>query len=232
MRLLVTGTDTDVGKTVVTAAIAAALRAAGEAVIAAKPVQSGVLPGSPHSDAARIAKAAGHEARVYLTFPHPVSPHRAAALAGVQVEPDRVAEWVDLSAPDKPGRWAILEGAGGWRAPFGLTPVPWGLGDLVPAGAGVVLVAADRLGVLNHTRLTYEAVRRDGHHVVAVVLNQGAPGGATDDPSRTTNLEDLRALLPVPVLPFGRVDVDDPDALTAAGTPIVDTIRRVRDLPT
>lgn len=229
MRLLVTGTDTDVGKTVVTAALAAALRASGEAVIAAKPVASGGLPGDPRSDAARIARAAGHEPRIYLTFPHPVSPHRAAALAGVAIEPDKLSDWLDLSAPDRADRVTLVEGAGGWRAPFGLHPTPWGLGDLVRAGAPVVVVAADRLGVLNHTRLTIEAIRRDGHHVVAVVLNQGI---GAPDPSRASNLEDLRAVSAAPVVILGTVDVDDSDALAAAGRPILDTIRRVRDLLT
>lgn len=229
MRLLVTGTDTDVGKTVVTAALAAALRAAGERVIAAKPVASGTLPGDPRSDAARIARAAGHEPRAYLTLPHPVSPHRAALLAGATVEPDKLSDWLQLSAPDRPDTWTLVEGAGGWRAPFGLHPTPWGIGDLVRAGASVIVVAADRLGVLNHTRLTVEAVRRDGHHVALVVLNQGI--GAVD-PSRTSNLDDLRAILQAPVLAFPALDPDDPDALAAAGLPLLDTIRRVRDLPT
>src|SRR5687768_2946774 len=87
MRLFVTGTDTGVGKTVVTACLAAAARRRGS-VVACKPVASGVPPGQAGEDAELLGRCAGHPPLVLAAFEAPLSPHRAAMLEGRQVGDD------------------------------------------------------------------------------------------------------------------------------------------------
>lgn len=221
-RLFVTGTDTEVGKSVVTACLAAATRAAGRSVWALKPIASGIPDGGSGEDATLLARGAGHAPALFVGFRTPVSPHRAQALDGVEVDPAAVLAWIEEHEADL----VLVEGAGGWHVPLltgpdgGLFEVP----DLArDVGAPVVVVAADRLGVLNHTRLTVEAVRLAGLQVACVILNAGVPGN--DDPSRTTNLDDLRALLDVPVLHLGAVDLADVDAMAEAGAPLLGALQ-------
>jgi dethiobiotin synthetase len=215
-RLFITGTDTEVGKTAITACLAAALRArAGGrpgAVAALKPIASGVVPGQPDADAAVLARAAGHPEACWLALPDPISPHRAQERAGVPAEPAALLRWIETFAAD----WVLVEGAGGWRVPLlrgpdgALFEVP----DLAAAvAAPVLVVAADRLGVINHTRLTVDAIRAAGLTVAGVALNAASAA----DLSQHTNLDDLRALLPCPVAAVPRLADRAPDTLARAG---------------
>ncbi|MCB9671688.1 MAG: dethiobiotin synthase [Alphaproteobacteria bacterium] len=199
----VTGTDTDVGKSVITAALAAARH--GQ-VTAVKPVASGV-DGGP-GDAERIAIAAGHPPTVFATWRTPVSPHLAAALEARPLDLHALLDWLDAIPEPR-----LIEGVGGWRVPLALEP-RFEVVDLARhVDLPVLVVAANRLGVLNHTLLTVEAVRGAGLEVAAVVLNTvGA-----EDASTAHNLADLRALAGVPVHPFPHVDPTDPGALARAG---------------
>lgn len=186
--LLITGTDTGVGKTVTGAALAAAVALGGARVRALKPVASGVEPGEPGEDAALLGLAAGHAPASRYRLRAPVSPHRAAALEGVTVEAEAILAWI----ADNAGDVTLVEGAGGWEVP--LAP-DFRVAHLAAAlGWPVLVVAADRLGVLNHTLLTVDAVRRAGLPVAGVVLT--GPDPATGDASTRSNLDDLRALLP------------------------------------
>src|SRR5262245_23087922 len=141
MRWFVTGTDTDVGKTVVTACLAEAARDRGS-VVAAKPVASGVAPGTAGDDASLIGAAAGHAPICFAAFAAPLSPHRAAALEG-RAPPASLLDDVRALAADT----VLVEGVGGWRVPLG---GGWWNEDVARAAdARVIVVAADRLGVLN-----------------------------------------------------------------------------------
>jgi dethiobiotin synthetase len=194
-RLFVTGTDTDVGKTHVTALLARAARAAGRSVVACKPVASGVPAGEVGGDAEALGRAAGHPPLTWATFAAPLSPHRAALLEGRGPPPDLLDRLRALAADV-----VLVEGAGGWRVPVSLEPPLW-MEDLARATGGeVVVVAADRLGVLNHALLTVDAVRRSGFRVRALVLNAVA---VTPDPSRDWNAEDLSRLTDVPIVRVG-----------------------------
>ncbi len=121
--VLVTGTDTGVGKTIVAAAIAAALRARGENVAAVKPVVTGLdepEPGHP-PDHELLAAAAGggpSAAVTTLTFGPPLSPHLAAQLAGVVVEPSELVAHAHAAA--EAADVLVAEGVGGLLVP--LTP--------------------------------------------------------------------------------------------------------------
>ncbi len=210
MRLFVTGTDTEVGKTVVTACLAEALRGRGT-VIAAKPIASGVARAAHGGDACAIAEAAGHAPLIFQSWEAPVSPHRAAIDADQPLDAVGLKTWVhDLTADS-----VLVEGVGGWRVPLSLSPRV-DVADLARwTGGSILVVAADRLGVLNHTLLTVEAIRRQGLRVAGVVLNRGAsPDG---DSSCRTNRADLLLLLDVPVTVLGPIDVTDPAVRIAAG---------------
>lgn len=203
-RWFVTGTDTDAGKTVVTAALAAAL---APDVCAAKPLATGVPPGEVPADAALLAAAAGHAPQWRRAFPQPVSPHRAAQEPYV----DDLLAWTAALS----GRTVLVEGVGGWRVPLG--EGRW-VTDLarVAVGAGlggVLVVAPDRIGVLNHLRLTVDAIRADGLFVAGIALCRSRP----QDASCATNAQDAAAMNGAPVAIVPRIDTTDAGALATAG---------------
>jgi dethiobiotin synthetase len=198
VRWFVTGTDTDVGKTVATACLAAGAGTRGS-VIAAKAVASGAAPGTAGEDAMLLGAAAGHPALVFATWEAAISPHRAAERESRPLDVPELERWASALSADT----VLLEGAGGWRVP--LAP-GFDVADLARGfGAPVIVVAADRLGVLNHTRLTVEAIARDGLAIAGIVLVRRR-SIADRDPSIRSNEEDLRQLLGVPVAVLGEVD--------------------------
>lgn len=141
--IVVTGTDTDIGKTVFAAALTVALDATYW-----KPVQAGLDEGGDGAAVRRLGVSRILPEAYRLATP--CSPHRAAAIDGVTIDPDR------LALPDLPGR-LVVEGAGGVLVPLA--------GDLLYAdmfarwGAPVVLVARTALGTINHSLLSIEALR-------------------------------------------------------------------------
>ncbi|BCL16474.1 ATP-dependent dethiobiotin synthetase BioD [Micromonospora sagamiensis] len=160
--VLVTGTDTGVGKTVVTAAVTAAAQAAGLRVAVVKPGQTGTATGEP-SDVDSVTRlAAPLTGRTLASFPDPLAPLTAARVA--ELEPlgfDPVVDAVREEA-DKHDL-VLVEGAGGLLVPMGLRPSgeAWTVADLAVAlGAPAVVVARAGLGTLNHTALTLEALER------------------------------------------------------------------------
>jgi dethiobiotin synthetase len=180
--LFVTGTDTDAGKTVVTAALAACLRARGLPVRAAKPLATGEQP--PGADAQRIAAAAGHAPLNLVCLPEPASPDRAAREAGTEIDLAATHDWLrSLGAP------LLVEGVGGWEVPLGRGASVADLGRRL--GLPVLIVAPNRLGVLNHVFLTVNAVRARGLWVAGVVLNDSVDRAAAE-PLASWNAEDLR----------------------------------------
>lgn len=204
--MFVSGTDTEVGKTVTTACLAAALRNYGP-VRALKPVASGVQAGTEGEDATLLAGAAGHpipSGSVKLRAPR--SPARAAREEGVVVDLQTVADWV--AANVERGGATLVEGVGGWEVPVGAS---WRVADLAESlGWPVLVVASDRLGVINHTLLTVAAVRLRGLRVAGVVLTRSDSDG---------NREDLRALLPdLPIVSMATLE------LSAGNRPLVEVL--------
>jgi dethiobiotin synthetase len=170
MRAFVTGTDTGVGKTFVTALLTRALRADGCRTVALKPVCSG-----DRSDARILAEAADGELSVDavnpLWFPLPLAPLVAARAENRTISIPALADWFRETSA---GRESVLvEGAGGW-----LTPLAPGapIADLCAAlGLPVVVVAANRLGCVNHALLTVESIRARGLRCLGIVLNTLQP---------------------------------------------------------
>jgi dethiobiotin synthetase len=192
IRLGITGTDTGVGKTVVAAALIAGLRAVGHRVAAMKPIETGVA-GAP-ADAAILHAAAGGTDRL-----DDVCPSRFADPLAPMVAAARAHDPVDLAGLDaafqrltRDRDAIIVEGAGGLLVPITEQLAFDGL--FRRWELDLIVVAANRLGALNHTLLTVRAARQAGLRVRAVVLNTVHPGGGSL--ATCTNLDTLRALLP------------------------------------
>lgn len=160
--VLVTGTDTGVGKTVVTAAIAAAATSAGLSVAVVKPAQTGTAGPEP-ADVAVVQWLAAPAATVSLAeFPEPLAPLVAARVAGAAPLPlEATVDVVRARAAEHD--LVLVEGAGGLLVPIGVRDggAAWTVADLAgPLGATAVVVARAGLGTLNHTALTLEALQR------------------------------------------------------------------------
>jgi dethiobiotin synthetase len=166
----VTGTDTGAGKTVVAAAIAAALRASGVRVAAFKPVVTGLdVPADAWpADHELLAAATGARPRgvCATTFGPAVSPHLAAELAGVQLSLDELADAGRAAAAG--ADVLVVEGVGGLLVPLS---AEHDVRDLaVGLGLPIVVAARPGLGTINHSLLTLAAARAAGLDVRAVVL--------------------------------------------------------------
>jgi dethiobiotin synthetase len=210
----VTGTDTGVGKTVVTAALAVVLRCRGKNVAVVKPAQTGVRPGEA-GDLDEVRRLAGPvDTREGVRLPDPLAPDRAAFTAGVGLPglPDQSGLLLATAA----GRDVVLvEGAGGVTVNLGRD---FGLLDLAgqvrAAGQPVtwIVVARAGLGTLNHSSLTVQAIRDRGFCVRGIVIGSwpADPGLA----ERYNREEDLARHAGVPVLgavPEGASALAPPD---------------------
>jgi dethiobiotin synthetase len=169
--VLVTGTDTDVGKTIVTAAIAASAQAAGLRVAVIKPGQTGTAGGGSTDIEVINRLAAPHTARTLASFPEPLAPLAAAKVANLP--PLELYEVVDtLRAESARHDLVLVEGAGGLLVPMGVRPSgeAWTLADLATTlGVSTIVVSRAGLGTLNHTALTLEALARRGVPVGVVL---------------------------------------------------------------
>jgi dethiobiotin synthetase len=169
--VLVTGTDTDVGKTIVTAAIAASAQASGLRVAVIKPGQTGTITGAPTDIDLINRLAEPHTARTLASFPEPLAPLAAAKVANMA--PLELYEVVDaIRAEAARHDLVLVEGAGGLLVPMGVRPSgePWTLADLATTlGVSTVVVSRAGLGTLNHTALTLEALARRGVPVGVVL---------------------------------------------------------------
>ncbi len=215
VRVVITGTDTGIGKTFVGCALARALVARGTKTLAVKPVESGCAElASTEEDGFLLAAATGQRqplaalVRLALSLAPPV----AAALEGLELS---LEDWVgritalesaafEDAAPESPApgllRITLVEGAGGLLSPLTATA---DTRDLIRAlGAEALLVTANRLGTLNHTRLTFEALESHGVAVRAVVLS----ACADPDASAASNGAELSRWLPVPIIELPRGD--------------------------
>ena len=192
--LVVTGTGTGVGKTIVTAAIAALARDRGESVAVVKPAQSGVERDEV-GDLDTISRlSAVGDIHELVRYPDALAPAAAARLSGI-APPSRasVADYIaDLATEHD---LVLIEGAGGLLVEFdddGTT-----IADIAhDTGAQVVVVADPELGTLNHTALTIEALRRRGFEAKGVVLGRWP---AEPDLACRSNLGDLAVQLGAPI---------------------------------
>lgn len=211
---MVSGTDTGVGKTVVSAAVAALAAARGSSVAVVKAAQTGVGPEEP-GDLDEIGRLAGvtdlHEC---ARFPDPLSPAAAARVSGRR--PVNLYEVVAIVRElAETRRLVVVEGAGGLLVRFddeGTT-----LADLAHTlGAPVLVVARPDLGTLNHTALTLEAMAHRGIDLAGVVIGSWPE---KPDLAMRCNIRDLETLAARPLagaVGAGAVDLHPAEFLMAA----------------
>jgi dethiobiotin synthetase len=212
--VVVTGTSTDVGKTIVTAALAAT---AEGRVLVVKPVQTGVAGGEP-GDADVVARLTGVDVVTFTTLDEPLAPDTAARLAGVEIPAiaEHAAHVREIAATYDV---VVVEGAGGLlvRLDTGGGTVLDLATDLATTHAvEVVVVCAAGLGTLNHAELTVGALRARGIQPAGLVIGSwpGSPVLA-----ETCNREDLPRVTGVPllgVLPAGTGSLDRESFVSAA----------------
>ncbi len=177
--VFITGTDTGVGKTVVAAALAAALVGAGRSVAVYKPTQAGLENGDGDIDVVR--RLAGAEAHEGVRLPHAMAPVAAAELAGIEL-PTAAEHVAAIQALASERDHTLVEGAGGLLVQ--LDEAGHSLADLAAAiaagsataadahsdSAGVIVVCRAALGTLNHTELTIEALTHRGLTITGLVV--------------------------------------------------------------
>ena len=207
--VFVTGTDTGAGKSVVAAAICAALAARGEPIAALKPVVTGLdePAGEWPYDHVLLARAAGGRQAPEDVAPYrfgpAVSPHYAAELAGEAIEPARIL------AAARRHELLVCEGVGGLMVPI---TTGYLVRDLaVDLGLPVVIAARTGLGTISHTLLTVEAARAAGLTVAGVVMT---PWPSEPEPIEASNRDTIERLGGVAV---HGLPATDPVSLAGAG---------------
>ncbi|HET9593213.1 MAG TPA: dethiobiotin synthase [Solirubrobacterales bacterium] len=206
--MFVTGTGTEVGKTVVAAVLARTLAAEGKRVTVFKPTVTG-LEEEGETDHALLRRASGssqsdEEIAPYRYQP-PASPHLAAALAGEQIDPGRLRQAAAAAAADADA--IVCEGVGGLLVPLSPTYLVRDLAaDL---GYPLVIVASPGLGTINHTLLTLESARAANLEVAAVVLN---PWPEEPSEIERDNHKTIANLGNAPVHTLPQLNLADPQA--------------------
>jgi dethiobiotin synthetase len=221
--VFVTGTGTEVGKTVVAATIARTRAAAGQRVAVFKPAVTGLEePGeADHELLRRAASSAQSDAEIApYRYQPPASPHLGAEQAGERIEPARLLAAARAAAAG--ADFLVCEGVGGLLVPLAArvcAPMgnkvepPYLVRDLAgELGYPLVVVASPGLGTINHTLLTIEAARGAGLEVAMVVLT---PWPEEPSAVERSNRETIAALGEVEVATLPPLDLADPESWPA-----------------
>jgi dethiobiotin synthetase len=194
--LIVTGTGTDVGKTVVTAALAAC---ATGTVAVVKPAQTGVVPGEP-GDLAEITRLSGcTDVHEFARYPDPLSPHHAAKRSGLP-ELDLGTAVLRIADLANDHDLVLVEGAGGLLVPY--DNGGWTIHDLgFEVDADYVVVTSAALGTINHTALTVRVFEESGIRPHIVIGSWPAAPGLAErcnivDLARMCRHSELSGVLP------------------------------------
>jgi len=211
--MIITGTSTDVGKTIVTAALAAAMQSTGARVAVCKPAQTGMLPGEP-GDLAVVETLVGPITTAEcVRYRDPLAPETAARNQGA--EPVRLSTIVDTVAPLQVAHdVTLIEGAGGILVR--LAPDLTLLDVAAATGAQALVVTTAGLGALNHCELTVGALRARGIRPAGLVIGSWP---AEPDLATRHNRTDLPRLSGVPlvgVVPSGAGSLDPETFRSAA----------------
>ncbi len=209
--VFVTGTGTEVGKSVVAAVVARTAAAQGRSVAVFKPAVSGLDEGgeADHELLRRAAGSSQSDAEIApYRFGPPLSPHLAAELAGEPISTERLRAVAAAAA--RGADLLVCEGVGGLLVPLSDTYLVRDLA--VELGYPVIVVASPGLGTINHTLLTLESARGAGLELRAVVLNPWPP-----QPGRIelSNRETIARLGRVEVLTLPELDLGDPGSWPA-----------------
>jgi dethiobiotin synthetase len=200
--IFLTGTDTAVGKTLITGALARYLSRRGLSVGVMKPIETGIVDhASEQSDTARLVTAAASQDDLRLvnpfSFPQPTAPSAAARQAAHTIELAAITRCYGTLAARH--HVTLVEGIGGLLVPVGDT---WDVRDLIiELDLPVIVVGRTALGGINHARLTMEALRARHLRILALVLNRTRPVSSDlEQTQETTTCSALRELTTEPVL--------------------------------
>jgi dethiobiotin synthetase len=199
--LLIAGTDTGVGKTTVACGLLALARRRSLSLLPFKPVETGFAEGE--SDAARLLEASG---RTDLSladvcpfrFAAPVAPSVAAHLAGTSISPASVQNAARRLATR--GAALLVETAGGLLTPYGPGFTGATLAELLDID--ILLVAASRLGTINHTVLTLAELRRRKLRCAGLILVETTPEATPDRPFNAAEIEAASGMAPLGTLRY------------------------------
>ncbi len=208
--IFITGTDTNVGKTTITAALLSRLQQEGQSIGILKPIETGVDTGSPqHSDTERLRQLLSPSpsfASVCLyAFPEPLAPLVAARHSGTLIDPSRISSHV--KALLQRYSYVFIEGAGGVFTP--IAP-QYTIRDLIALlNASCVIVGRTGIGGVNHCQLTVHALQQIQIPILGIVLNQHHPPtlSSTTQQQEESTVELIREWSPVPV--FGPIAYSD-----------------------
>jgi dethiobiotin synthetase len=202
----ITGTGTEVGKTVVAAALARSLRRNGSTVAVFKPAVTGLdEPGeADHALLRRAAESAQSDDEIApYRYGPPASPHLAATEAGDEIDPERLRAGARVAA--ETADILVCEGVGGLLVPLSKSYLVRDFAaDL---GVPLVIAASPGLGTINHTLLTLESARAAGLSVAAVVLT---PWPEEPGAIERSNQETVESLGEVPVRTLRQLDLSEP----------------------
>ncbi|MEI6896620.1 MAG: dethiobiotin synthase [Psychromonas sp.] len=196
----VTGTDTDVGKTLVSAALLQAASLQGLSTLAYKPIAAGCATsalGLRNEDALILQKYSSinvhYELINPIAFKEPIAPHLAAVIENKPIDLNCVSVGLQ-KLQDLQADVLIVEGAGGWHLPINHQQLlsQW----VSEQNLAVILVVGMKLGCLNHALLTYQAILKDGLQVVGWVANQLV----TEMPCYEQNLHYLKQKIDAPLI--------------------------------
>ena len=170
----ITGTDTNVGKTVVTACLSTLFKSRGEDVGVMKPIETGVDPecsSSANSDAKFLIEVTGVQDALEDVCPYrlkaPASPYQAARIEGKELDPEKLLE--RFRALQSKHSMMLVEGIGGLLVPI---TQRYNVTDLaLQMDLPLIIVSRIQIGTLNHTLLTINAARQHGLKVAGVILN-------------------------------------------------------------
>lgn len=187
--IFVTGTDTGVGKTFVASLLIRALRAEGVDAVGVKPFACG-----DRSDADALFAANEGVLEIGVVNPVwlrvPAAPYAASLVENRMLDVEMARDACERVRREH--RFVVVEGVGGWRVPLRQDLCMSGFAREL--GFPVLVVAANRLGALNHTQLTVDAIRASGLAVAGILWNHVSPGEG--DPATLTNQEVMEVLLP------------------------------------
>lgn len=196
----ITGTDTEVGKTTVAAALLHKAKKLGLSTLACKPIASGcsrTLQGLRNHDAlqlqAQCSLAIPYENLNPYAFEPAIAPHIAAQQAQQTIEATTLTQAIQYVLKQQ-AEFTLIEGAGGWHVPINAQQR---LSDVaIKLALPVIVVVGIRLGCINHALLTIESIQRSGLPLAGWVANQLQP----QRPSDKENIRYLTEQLPCPLL--------------------------------
>ena len=196
----VTGTDTGVGKTSISAALLHSAASLGKSTLGLKPIAAGceLIDGQLRNDDALLLQSQStikipYEQINPIALKEPLAPHIAAAQEGKRLTVNRVVGYVRGALTNK-SDLAIIEGAGGWRVP--LNQVETTANMVKELNLPVILVVGLRLGCINHAILTAESIVNDGLTIAGWIANSVIP----EMDAQQENINTLRAIFRFPLL--------------------------------